>query len=58
MFESARVLVKAGLRAKYGALTEAQMRGQVFLRVYGDCFSEAQIEKIVSSIPNMQLGLP
>lgn len=55
MFDAGRMLVEAGLRNKYGALTEAQMRGRVFARMYSEDFSEDEIRKIAGKIPNMQL---
>jgi hypothetical protein len=55
MFDTGRKLVEAGLRNKYGELSEAQMRGRVFVRMYGEDFSEQEIRKIAGKIPNMQL---
>lgn len=55
MFDTGRKLVEAGIRNKYGELTQAQMRARVFVRIYGEDFSEEEIKKIAGKIPNMQL---
>ena len=55
MFDAGRKLVEAGIRNKYGELTRAQMRARVFVRIYGEDFSEEEIKKIAGKIPNMQL---
>jgi hypothetical protein len=55
MFDAGRKLVEAGLRNENGDLTEAQMRARMFVRIYGEDFSEEEIKKIAGKIPNMQL---
>ena len=55
MFDSARKLMAAGLLRENGALNEAQLRTRIFLRLYGECYSQEEIERIVKCIPNMQL---
>ena len=55
MFDSARKLMAAGLLRENGSLDEAQLRTRIFLRLYGECYSQAEIERIVKCIPNMQL---
>jgi len=55
MFDSARKLMAAGLRLENGSLNEAQLRTRIFLRLYGECYSQEEIERIVKCIPNMQL---
>jgi hypothetical protein len=55
MFDTGRMLVEAGLRNKYGELTEAQIRGRVFVRMYGEDFSDEEIRKIAGKIPKMEL---
>jgi hypothetical protein len=55
MFDAGKKLVEAGLREKYGELTEAQMRAKVFVSMYGEDFTEEEIKKIAGKIPNMQL---
>ena len=55
MFDSGKKLMKAGLQNGKVSLNEAQLRAQMFLRLYGDCFTSTEIERIVNTIPNMQL---
>ena len=55
MFDLGKKLMVAGLQQEYGSLNEAQIRARIFLRLYGDCYSQAEIERIVKRIPNMQL---
>lgn len=55
MFDTARTLMKAGILHEMGPLNNAQLRAQMFLRMYGDCFTQEQIARIMNSIPNMQL---
>jgi hypothetical protein len=55
MFDSARKLVEAGLRNDHPTLGPSQLRARMFVRLYGDCFGRAELEKIVAHIPNMQL---
>lgn len=55
MFDLGKKLMKAGLQNENGLLNEAQLRTQMFLKLYGDCFTHAEIKRIVNTIPNMQL---
>lgn len=55
MFDSGKKIMKAGLQNEKGSLNEAQLRAQMFLRLYGDCFTHAEIRRIVNTIPDMQL---
>ena len=55
MFNTAKELITAGLLRENPSLNEAQLRARIFVRMYGDCFSREEIERIVKSIPNMQL---
>ena len=55
MFDAGRKLVEAGLRDQYGQLSEAQMRARVFVRMYGEDFTEEEIKKIAGKIPNMRI---
>lgn len=57
MFDLGKKLMVAGLLRENGSLNEAQLRARIFLRLYGDCYSQAEIEKIVKCIPNMQLDM-
>ena len=55
MFDSAKKLMAAGLLHENGFLDEAQLRARIFLRLYGDCYSREEIERIARYIPDMQL---
>ena len=55
MFDTGKKLIKAGLENEKGSLNEAQLRAQIFLKLYGECFTQAEIIQIVNTIPNMQL---
>ena len=55
MFDMGRKLMKAGLQNENGLLNEAQLRTQMFLKLYGESFTNAEIKRIVNTIPNMQL---
>jgi hypothetical protein len=55
MFDAGRELMKAGLLHELGPLNEAQLRAQMFMRMYSDCFTQSEIDRIMSTIPNMQL---
>ncbi len=55
MYDSGRKLVIAGIQNEGQHLNPSQLRGQLFLRMYGSDFSAADRERIINSIPNMQL---
>jgi hypothetical protein len=55
MYDFAKKLVIAGLLLENKNLNEAQLRTRTFIRMYSDCFTREQIERIVKRIPNMQL---
>ena len=55
MFDAGKKLMTAGLLRENSTLNEAQLRARIFLRLYGDCFSHEEIERIMKRIPNMQL---
>ena len=55
MFDTGKKLMKAGLQNENGLLNEAQLRAQMFLKLYGESFTHAEIKRIVTTIPNMQL---
>ncbi len=55
MYDTARKLINSGIKDRWPHLNAAQLRGQVFLRMYGSDFTAAEIERIVNRIPNMQL---
>ena len=49
MFGTAKTLARARLRAE-GVRDEAEMRCRMFLRFYGDDFSEAEKSKILAHL--------
>lgn len=55
MFDTARKLMRAGIQHEMGMLNESQMRAQLFLKMYKDDFTQDQINRIMNSIPRMQL---
>jgi len=55
MLASAKLLVRSGIIHGEPTLTEAQIRGRVFLRLYGDDFSEEEIQRIVVKMPDMEI---
>ncbi len=57
MYDSYRKLVISGIKNEMGQLTTSQLRGQLFLRMYGNEFSVAEVKRIVNKIPNMQLDV-
>ncbi len=57
MFDSGRKLMMAGLKNRNKTFNEAQLRTQMFLKLYGEKFTNAEIERIVNNIPNMQLDM-
>lgn len=55
MYDSGRKLVIAGIQNERQHLNSSQLRGQLFLRMYGSDFTAAEVKRIINSIPNMQL---
>ncbi|MEA3420392.1 MAG: hypothetical protein U9Q97_01795 [Acidobacteriota bacterium] len=55
MYDSGRKLVIAGIQNGRQQLNASQLRGQLFMRLYGSNFTAADIEKIIDRIPNMEL---
>ena len=57
MYNSGRKLVISGIQNRRHELNASQLRGQLFLRMYGNDFSAADIKKIINKIPDMQLDV-
>lgn len=55
MYDTGRKLVIAGIQKESQQLSDSQLRRQFFLRLYGNSFPSADIERIMSKIPNIQL---
>lgn len=50
MFGTAKELIRAGLLHEHGDMDPGELRRRIFLRLYGDDFSEEEKEKIASYI--------
>ena len=55
MYDSGRKLVMAGIRDGKRPLAASQLRGQLFLRMYGGDFTIEERDRISHRIPNMEL---
>ncbi len=55
MFDSGRKLAITGIQNGRPQLNNRQLRGQLFMRMYGGDFTAVEIEKIIKKIPDMQL---
>jgi hypothetical protein len=55
MIAAAKTLVRSGIIHEDNTLTEAQIRGRMFLRFYGNEFSPKEIRQIISKMPNMEI---
>lgn len=54
MFDSGKILVKAGIIAKRGILSEEEMRAAIFTRMYQSDFSKVDLQKIISKQTNLK----
>ena len=55
MHDSAKRLAKSGLLMEKQHLDPSKLRGELFLRIYGNDFSVTDRERIMEKLPNMQL---
>jgi hypothetical protein len=55
MYDSGRKLVITGIQLGKLTLTASQLRGQIFLRMYGSDFAFEEKKRIIYQIPNMEL---
>ena len=55
MYDSGRKLVISGIKNRSQQLNASQLRGQLFMRMYGSDFTVSDRERIINRIPNMQL---
>jgi len=55
MYDSGKKLVITGIQHRKHPLTASQLRGQVFLRMYGSDFTVEERARIIRRIPNMEL---
>jgi|TARA_B100000315_G_C14457635_1_gene532186 hypothetical protein len=57
MYDSGRKLVISGIQNGRQELNASQLRGQLFLRMYGSDFSAADRKRIINKIPDMQFDV-
>ena len=57
MYDSGRKLVISGIQNGRQQLNASELRGQLFLRMYGNDFSAADRKKIMNKIPDLQLDV-
>jgi hypothetical protein len=57
MFDTAQKLARAGILTKKPNQTKAELRTRLFLRFYGADFSQAELNKIIANIPDMDLKM-
>ncbi len=57
MYDSGRKLVISGIQNGRQELNASQLRGQLFLRMYGSDFTAADRKRIINKIPDMQLDV-
>jgi hypothetical protein len=57
MYDSGRKLVISGIQNGRQELNASQLRGQLFLRMYGSDFTAADRKRIINKIPDMQLNV-
>jgi hypothetical protein len=55
MYDSVKRLAISGLLRERKPLDPSRLRGELFLRIYGNDFSVTDRERIMEKIPNMQL---
>ncbi len=48
MFDAGIELMKAGILAQHPEITEAQLQATIFHRLYDDCFSSEETERIIA----------
>jgi hypothetical protein len=55
MFDTAKMIALAGIKRDNPSYDEAQIRGELLARLYGDCFTRAELEQIAAKMPDMRL---
>jgi hypothetical protein len=55
MYDSVKKLAISGILKERQHLDTSRLRGELFLRIYGNDFSATDREQIIKNIPNMQL---
>jgi hypothetical protein len=54
MYDTAKTLMIAGIRAQMPDANEAQVRAQFFMRMHGTDFAPEELAKIMRELHNMQ----
>lgn len=57
MFDTAKKLAVSGILGERQHLDTARLRGELFVRMYGNDFSATDRERIMKAIPNMHLDV-
>ncbi|MFH2056317.1 MAG: hypothetical protein ABIJ61_10195 [bacterium] len=55
MFDTARTLMAAGIRQRNPDIDEIGLRTELFRQMYRQDFTEEELNKIISQMPNMRL---
>ena len=48
MFDTGVALVKAGILREQPDISPVQLRGEIFRRMYSDCFPEEEMQRIIA----------
>jgi hypothetical protein len=56
MYDSVKKLAISGILMEGQYLDVSQLRGELFLRIYGNDFSSTERKQIIKRIPDMQLA--
>jgi len=48
MFDTGVTLIKAGILHEQPEISDAQLREAIFRRLYSDCFSEEELQRIIA----------
>ena len=57
MFDSGKTLLLMGLRRENPTFNNSQLRCLLLRRLYGDCFNQIQLERILRCMPDMQQNI-
>lgn len=55
MYDSVKKLAIAGIQKEKQHLDTSRLRGELFLRIYGNDFSSIDRKRIIMKMPNMRL---
>ena len=57
MHGSAKRTIAAAIRRRHPGISPAQLRGQIFLAFYRNDFSDEELQRIETKMPNMEFSL-